>query len=89
VSLRHRNYLSFRSTENARLDPQPFWGHEDVGAFFLLIVSPGLILRLLARLHFLSRSAIIDPGVGLIRSGRVFGHWTVLRSQAPLPATST
>lgn len=50
---------------NARLEPQPFWGYEDIGAFFLFIVSPGLILRLLARLHFLSRSAIINPSVGV------------------------
>jgi membrane protease YdiL (CAAX protease family) len=51
--------------KNARLEPQPFWGYEDIGAFFLLIVSLGLILRLLARFHLLSRSTIINPGVGL------------------------
>jgi hypothetical protein len=33
--------------------------------FFLLIVSLGLILRLLARLHFLSRSTINNPSVGV------------------------
>ncbi len=51
--------------KNAHLEPQPFWGYEDIGAFFLLIVSLSLVLRLLVRLHFLSRSAIINPSVGL------------------------
>lgn len=53
------------SQECARLEPQPFWGYEDIGAFFLLIVSLSLILRLLVRFHFLSRFAIINPSVGL------------------------
>jgi hypothetical protein len=70
------------AAKNARLDPQPFWGYEDVGAFFLLIVSLGLILRLLARVHFLSRSAIINPSVGLQSAVAVFlgaGLYSVLR----------
>ncbi len=70
------------AAKNARLDPQPFWGYEDVGAFFLLIVSIGLILRLLARVHFLSRSAIINPSVGLQSAVAVFlgaGLYSVLR----------
>lgn len=70
------------AAKNARLDPQPFWGYEDIGAFFLLIVSLGLILRLLARVHFLSRSAIINPRVGLQSAVAVFlgtGLYSVLR----------
>jgi membrane protease YdiL (CAAX protease family) len=67
---------------NARLEPQPFWGYEDIGAFFLLIVSLSLILRLLVRLHFLSRSTIINPSVGLQFAVVVFlgaGLYFVLR----------
>src|SRR5208337_3707890 len=67
--------------KNARLDP-PSWGYEDIGAFFLLIVSLGPILRLLTRLRFLSRSAIINPSVGLQSAVVVFlgaGLYSVLR----------
>jgi hypothetical protein len=65
-----------------RLEPQPFWGYEDIGAFFLLIVLLGLLLRLLARLHFLSRFAIINPTVGVQSAIVVFlgtGLYSVLR----------
>ncbi len=67
---------------NARLEPQPFWGYEDIGAFFLLIVSLGLILRLFARLHFLARSTIINPSVRLQSAVVVFlgaGLYFILR----------
>jgi membrane protease YdiL (CAAX protease family) len=50
---------------NAYLEPQPFWGYEDIGAFLLLAVLLGLILRLLVRFQFLSRSAMDSPGTGL------------------------
>jgi membrane protease YdiL (CAAX protease family) len=50
---------------NASLEPQPFWGYEDIGAFLLLAVLLGLILRLLVRLQFLSRFAIVNPSVAL------------------------
>jgi membrane protease YdiL (CAAX protease family) len=66
----------------ARLEPQPFWGYEDIGAFFLLIVSLSLILRLLARLHFLSQSTIINPSLGRQSAVVVFlgaGLYFVLR----------
>ena len=53
------------ATKNERLDPQPYWGYEDIGVFFLLLVSLSPILRLLARFHLLSQSAITTPGVGL------------------------
>jgi hypothetical protein len=51
--------------KNERFEPQPLWGYEDIGAFFLLIVSLSLILRLLTRLHFRSQSMIINPSVTL------------------------
>jgi len=40
--------------------------------FFLLIVSLSLVLRLLVRLHFLSRSTIVGPSVGLQSAVIVF-----------------
>ena len=67
---------------NTRLDPRPFWGYEDIGAFFLLLVSLSLILRLLARFHLLSRSAVTNPSVGLQSAVVVIlivGLYSVLR----------
>ena len=74
--------------KNARLDSQPFWGYEDIGVFFLLIVSLSLILRLLVRLHLLSRSTIMNPSVGLQSAVVVFlgaGLYFVLRSRHRQP----
>ena len=51
--------------KNVRVEPQPFWGYEDIGAFLLLAVFLGLILRLLVRFQFLSRSAMANPSIGL------------------------
>ena len=51
--------------KNAHLEPQPFWGYEDIGAFLLLAVLLGLILRLLMHLQVLSRFAMDNPSVGL------------------------
>jgi hypothetical protein len=51
--------------KNARLEPLPFWGYEDIGAFLLLTVLLGLILRLLVHLQVLSRSAMDNQGIGL------------------------
>ncbi|HEX6502832.1 MAG TPA: hypothetical protein VF011_06255 [Terriglobales bacterium] len=51
--------------KNARLEPQPFWGYEDIGAFLLLAVLLGLILRLLVHLQVLSRYAMDKPSIGL------------------------
>jgi membrane protease YdiL (CAAX protease family) len=51
--------------KNARLEPQPFWGYEDLGAFLLLAVLMGLILRLLVHFQFLSQFAIVNPSVAL------------------------
>ncbi len=51
--------------KNARLEPQPFWGYEDIGAFLLVAVLLGLILRLLVHLQVLSRSAVDNPSIGL------------------------
>ena len=73
------DWLAIRNT---RLEPPPFCGYEDIGAFVLLIVSLGPILRLLVGLHFLSRSSIINPSVGLQSAVVVFlsaGLYLVLR----------
>jgi len=51
--------------KNARLEPQPLWGYEDIGAFLLLALLLGLILRLLVQLQVLSRSAMDNPSIGL------------------------
>jgi hypothetical protein len=67
---------------NTRLDPPPFCGYKDIGAFFLLLVSLSLILRLLARFHLLSRSAVTSPSVGLQSAVVVIlivGLYSVLR----------
>jgi membrane protease YdiL (CAAX protease family) len=50
---------------NTRFESHPFWGYEDIGAFLLLAVLLGLILRLLVRFQFLSRSAMDSPSTGL------------------------
>ena len=74
--------------KNARLEPQRFWGYEDIGASFLLIVSLGLILHLLVRLHFLSRSTIINPSVRSQSAVVLFlgaGLYFVLRFRHPQP----
>lgn len=44
---------------------QPFWGYEDVGAFFIVAVLLSLILRLLVRFQFLSQIDVINPSAGL------------------------
>jgi membrane protease YdiL (CAAX protease family) len=51
--------------ERGPLDAQPYWGYEDIGAFFFLLVLLGPVLHLLARVHLLSRSAITHPGLSL------------------------
>jgi membrane protease YdiL (CAAX protease family) len=68
--------------KNARFDQQPYWGYEDIGAFFLLIMSLRPILRLLARAHLLSQSAITNPSMGLKSAVVMFlgaGLYSVLR----------
>ena len=62
VGAGNTHWLAIR---NARLEPQPFWGYEDIGAFLLLAVLLGLILRLLVNLQVLSRSAMDNPSIGL------------------------
>ena len=74
--------------KNERLDPEPYWGYEDIGVFFLLLVLLSPVLRLLARFHLLSRSAIINPGVGLQFAVVVFlsiGLYSVLRLRHQRP----
>ena len=51
--------------KNAGLESQPYWGYEDIGAFLLLAVLLGLVLRLLVHLQVLSRFAMDKPSIGL------------------------
>jgi membrane protease YdiL (CAAX protease family) len=46
-------------------DARPYWNHEDIGVFFLVLVLLGSVLRLFVRLHLLPRSELTDPGFGL------------------------
>ena len=74
--------------KNKRLDPEPYWSYEDIGVFFLLLVSLSPILRLLAHFHLLSRSVITNPGVGLQFAVVVFlsiGLYSVLRLRHQQP----
>jgi len=50
---------------NTRIEPEPFWGYEDIGAFLLLAVVLDLILRLLVRFQFLSQFAIVNASAAL------------------------
>ncbi len=50
-------------TDQARA--KPYWGYEDIGVFFLILVSLTSVLRLSARFHFLSQSDITNPTAGL------------------------
>lgn len=51
--------------KNARVEPQPYFGYEDIGAFLLLAVVLGLSLRLLVQVQVLSRSAMDNPSIRL------------------------
>src|ERR1017187_9779106 len=51
--------------KNERLDPEPYWGYEDIGLFFLVLVLLGSVLRLLVRFHLLQRSELTNPSFGL------------------------
>ncbi len=62
VGAENNHWLAIK---NARLEPQPFWGYEDIGAFLLLAVLLGLILRLIVHLQVLSRFAMDKPSIGL------------------------
>jgi len=50
-------------TDQARA--KPYWGYEDIGVFFLILVSLTSVLRLSARFDFLSQSDITNPAAGL------------------------
>jgi membrane protease YdiL (CAAX protease family) len=51
--------------KNERLDPEPYWGYEDIGLFFLVLVLLGSVLRLFVRFHLLQRSELTNPSFGL------------------------
>jgi membrane protease YdiL (CAAX protease family) len=44
---------------------KPYWNYEDIGIFFLVLVLIGFVLRLLVRIHLLSRSELNNPCVFL------------------------
>jgi hypothetical protein len=77
--------------KNARLDPQPFWGYENIGAFFILIVSLSLILRLLAVFTSSRGPRSSTQGSGLQSAVVVFlgtGLYSVLRFRHRQPVLS-
>jgi membrane protease YdiL (CAAX protease family) len=79
-------------TRNTRFEPHPFWGYEDISAFLLLAVFLGLILRLLVRFQFLSRSAMDSPGTGLqsaVIAVLSAGHYFTLRLRYRQPVLKT
>ena len=44
---------------------KPYWGYEDIGVFFLILVSLTSVLRLSAHFDLLSQSNITNPAAGL------------------------
>lgn len=44
---------------------KPYWGYEDLGVFFLILVSLTSVLRLCVRFQFLSQSEISNPTASL------------------------
>ncbi|HZR66132.1 MAG TPA: CPBP family intramembrane glutamic endopeptidase [Terriglobales bacterium] len=60
-----RSEKSVGGNQERSLEPQPFWGYEDIGIFLLLTVVLGLIVRLLVRSQFLTRSSMDNPSVAL------------------------
>lgn len=45
--------------------PEPYWGYEDIGIFFVFLVLLTPIFRLFLHFHLLLRSELINPGAGL------------------------
>lgn len=52
------------NSKTAQARAKPYWGYEDIGVFFLILVSLTSILRLSARFGFLSQSDITNPATG-------------------------
>jgi membrane protease YdiL (CAAX protease family) len=53
------------ATKSTNSDLKPYWGYEDIGAFWLLLVLLNLILRLLVRFDLLAPFAAAEPGLSL------------------------
>jgi membrane protease YdiL (CAAX protease family) len=45
--------------------PKPFWGYEDIGIFFLVLVLLTAVFRVLVRFHVLRGSDLANPSAGL------------------------
>jgi membrane protease YdiL (CAAX protease family) len=55
-----------RSNPNTdQASAKPYWGYEDIGVFFLILVSLTSVLRLSARFDCLSQSDITNPAASL------------------------
>jgi membrane protease YdiL (CAAX protease family) len=44
---------------------QPYWGYEDIGIFFFVLVLLAALVRLAVRMHFLSPSELVTPSLGV------------------------
>jgi membrane protease YdiL (CAAX protease family) len=53
------------SAENATSGNSPYWGYGDLGIFLLTLASLALGLRILARLHVVSKTQLSQPSGGL------------------------
>jgi membrane protease YdiL (CAAX protease family) len=45
--------------------PKPYWGYEDIGIFFIILVLLNPLLRLFVRFHLLHRADLANPGASL------------------------
>jgi len=44
---------------------EPYWSYEDIGIYFLVLVLLGAAVRIAVRIHWLSSSELVTPGLGL------------------------
>ncbi len=45
--------------------PEPYWGYEDIGIFFMFLVLLTPVFRLVVHFRVLLRSELINPSIGL------------------------
>jgi len=51
---------------------EPYWSYEDIGIYFFVLVLLGTVVRIAVRIHWLSSSALVTPGLALQTSVIVF-----------------
>ena len=51
---------------------EPYWSDEDIGIYFLVLVLLGAAVRIAVRIHCLSPSALVTPGLALQTSVILF-----------------